>query len=58
MNYEKMTTSELLDKFFDYNDDIVAPYDKDKDKKVDTTSWFYFDHLPIELLAELIRRVK
>lgn len=56
MNYEKLSTSELLDEFFRYNDDIVAPYNKEKE--VEKTSWFYFDHLPIELLAELIRRVK
>ena len=56
MRYEKLSTSELLTELFRYNDDIVTPYDKDN--KVDKTTWFYFDHLPIELLAELIRRVK
>ena len=56
MNYEKLATSELLDELFRYNDDIVSPFNKEK--KVEVTSWFYFDHLPIELLAELIRRVK
>lgn len=56
MNYEKMTTSELLEEFFNYNDDIVVVYDTDWTRP--KRSWWYFDHLPMELLAELIRRVK
>ena len=56
MNYEKLSTSELLEEFMHYNDDIVSIYDmKVLEPK---SSWWYFDHLPIELLAELIRRVK
>lgn len=56
MNYEKLSTSELLDEFFRYNDDIVSIYDtKTMGPK---SSWVYFSFVPIELLAELIRRVK
>lgn len=56
MSYEHWPTSALLNELFEYNDDTVSIYDmKTLEPK---SSWWYFDHLPIELLAELISRVK
>ena len=56
MSYEHWPTSDLLKEFFEYNDDTVSIYDMETLEP--KSSWWYFDHLPIELLAELIRRVK
>lgn len=56
MSYEHWPTSLLLEEFMEYNDDVVSIYDRETMEP--KSSWFYFDHLPIELLAELIRRVK
>lgn len=55
MNYEKMTTSELLNEFLDYNDDIIVKYNEQLRKE---SSRWYFHAIPIELLAELIRRAR